>query len=199
MRQGKYMHMADRTDMGFMLTLLLSLGFGVLSLLSAFTLIEYIIDRRVSTPFYMDVCVPILMTLSLIIIMAVNVANGRMITKVSKSPKSLRAMYISFLFPVILLSFIFACFKDGFKTTLIFGFPFFLVGTIALPYSAYVLAKEAREMVRENTMILTCYNCNYNFQMNRLDLEGLCPVCGVQNRIVPPTSPPGNGIVSPKV
>ena len=183
------MHMADRTDMGFMLTLLLSLGFGMISLLSGSILIEYIDDGNISTPFYMAMCVPILMIMSLIIIMAVNVANGLMVTKVSKSLRSLRAMYISLLFPVILLGFIFVCFKDGFETTLIFGFPFFLVGTFALPYSAYVLAKEARELVRENTMILACYNCHYQFQMNRLDLEGACPVCGAPNSIVPPAPP----------
>ncbi len=130
--------------------------------------------------------------------MEVNVTNGLMLSRVSKSHRSLRAMYISLLLPVILLSFVFACFKDGFETSLIFGFPFFLIGTIALPYSAFVLAKEAREMVRENTVFLVCYNCHYPFQMNRLALEGICPVCGAQNRIYPPSSPPENETYSPR-
>ncbi|UCF08085.1 MAG: hypothetical protein JSW28_10680 [Thermoplasmata archaeon] len=182
-------NITDRTEIGFVFTILFSLMLGLFTLFSVIVLIEYVIDESVSFPIYMTLCIPA-MLLFLVTIMALNVANGLSISKVSESLNCLRALYISLFFPIVLVSFIVACFKDGFHTSLIFGFPFFFLGMLILPWSAYVLADEAKVIARENLVFISCYHCRYPFQMNRLDFEGMCPVCGALNRLQPLASPP---------
>jgi hypothetical protein len=75
-----------------------------------------------------------------------------------------------------------ATMEYGFQTSLIYGFPFYLLGVILFPYGAFIIHREARTVVYENMVLIYCQNCNYTFEMHRLDSERRCPFCGVLNQ-----------------
>lgn len=139
--------------------------------------IEYIEDQSVSFPFELPGCL-VLFLIMLFLVYLTNIANGIMVTRISRSEKSLRALYIFIFYPVLLLSYLIASYEEIFQTALIFGFPLFLAGAVLMPYGALVIHTEAHMAVYRNLAINYCLNCRYPIQMHREDKERRCPMCG---------------------
>lgn len=181
MSGGGYVNITDRTELGFVFTLIFGFILASFSFLSSVVFFEYILDGSVSIPLELTPCM-ILFMIIFALLMLLNIFNGLFVSKISGSPQSLRALYISIFYPILLISFIIACFKEDFQTSFIFGFPFFILGAIILPYGAYVLNKEASAITQKNLVLVYCFNCHYPFEMYRFDKERTCPVCGALNR-----------------
>jgi hypothetical protein len=93
----------------------------------------------------------------------------------------LRVMYISIFYPLLIISFLLATIEDTFQTAFIFGFPVFVIGIFILPYSAHVMNKEARVVVKGNAVLIYCKNCYYPFEMFKTEKTQRCPLCGTSN------------------
>ncbi|MCK5561619.1 MAG: hypothetical protein KAJ51_13535 [Thermoplasmata archaeon] len=141
----------------------------------------YVGDQTVSFPFELPVCL-VLFFIFLVFIFILNVSNAIIVTRISKSTKSLRALYIFIFYPILLLSYLIACYEEFFQTALIFGFPIFIAGMILLPYGALVINTEARITLFQNLVINYCQNCYYPIQMHRDDQERRCVMCGTMTK-----------------
>lgn len=175
------MRINKRTELGLLFTLIIGLLLVIITLFSLIVLIEYYSEESASLPIQMALCLP-LSFIMLIFITIYNILNAHMINMVSESSQSTRAFYILLFYPIILLSYMMATLEYGFQTSLIYGFPFYLIGVILLPYGAFVIHREAKMVVNKNMVLIYCQNCNYTFEMHRLDTERRCPFCGVLNQ-----------------
>jgi hypothetical protein len=170
---------------------LLGLLLGLYSIGSFFIWIEFSREGSVSFPSIASIYLPFL-TIGLIFTYVLNIINGIAVARVTESKRSLRACYFLILYPLVLLGFLLANIDEFLMTSLIFGFPFFIIGAIGLPYFAHVLKKEGIMQLTVNLVIIRCYNCFYTFELHRLEREKRCPLCGAMNRNLltyPPDKP----------
>ena len=75
-----------------------------------------------------------------------------------------------------------ATIDELFQTAFILGFPLLFAGSILLPYAAIIMSSEASRVIKENIVVISCFNCRYTFEMHRREAEQRCPLCGAINK-----------------
>jgi hypothetical protein len=174
------MKLNHRAEIGLFITSIFTLFLIYISIYSFTIFMKYSIEESVSFPIYLTIYLPFFFY-ALILFILINLKNAYLVSKISCSPQSLRALYISIFYPILLGSFMMATFRDGFQTSTIYGFPLFTLGVILLPYSALTIHREAKTIINENTSVIYCSYCSYPFDMHKLDSERRCPICGTLN------------------
>jgi hypothetical protein len=181
----------------------MALLLGLVSLVSFFIMVEYIQDGGVSMGFGTAPCCLMIGAISFCVIVVssiLNISTAVSVSKRSKSKVSLRSLYISILYPIVLIAFIIPHFEAAFYTSLIFGFPVFVLGVILLPFSSFSVMREALKMDVKQYTVEACHYCRFTYRREIRQMDAICPRCGayqiftVPGRTSPyPTTPAGEG------
>ena len=161
--------------------LLFSVYLIFFTIVSFFIMLEYLADGSASFPYPGEPC-GVSVFLILIIISVVNFPIALKVNRFARSEKSVRALYIFIFYPIIFVSYMVATIDEVFQTAFILGFPLLLAGSILLPYAAIIMSNEASRVIKENIVVISCFNCRYTFEMHRRAPEQHCPLCGATNK-----------------
>ena len=156
---------------------------------SSQSFITFLEDGEISAEFTVAPCI-IMGGIFLVIALAFTLPIARVLLS-SEDESARRAAYFSTLFPILLISFLLSTPQASFAPSFAFGFPLFLVGAVAYPYSAIVMKRHIKMAEMENLLIVRCFRCAYIFEMHKQEPWVRCPHCGQVN--MNPTKPVDQG------
>ncbi len=110
-----------------------------------------------------------------------NVVNGLFMARSSSSPRVLRAAYFLIAYPVVFYSFMLATINAEFVPSVTFGWPLFLLGMVAYPWSALIVHNEVKDALLRTTIVVQCRRCHYLFRMHIEEEAMRCLYCGEVN------------------
>ncbi|UCE74127.1 MAG: hypothetical protein JSV56_00100 [Methanomassiliicoccales archaeon] len=177
------MKLADKTSLGYILTIIYGLYLMLFSLFSFIFLNDYLTKGTSDFNYYHIPCGPGFMIAFIIIIWILNVYNSFVVYKKTKINMILNILYILIIYPLIILIFILAGFLESVQIILVAAFPVFFIGAFLLPTCAYIIYTETLDKIEKKISQIECFNCRYEFEIDPQDKEKECPLCGALNII----------------
>jgi hypothetical protein len=169
----------DWADAVLGISLLTAMFMFFAGLASLFSFLQYLEEGEVSVEFVALPCVA-LGGLFIIVALACAIPVARVMTD-CEVPAARRAAYFCLLFPVLLVSFLFATPRADFAPSVVFSFPLLLVGAVLYPMSAVAMRRHVRAAEAKHLLVLQCFRCSYQFEMHRGEPWIRCPYCGQVN------------------
>lgn len=175
-----------RAVTGLCFSILLSMVFGLLTLISFSFFLDFIDDRGVTLGYYFfgECCMGggiMLIMLSLTFI--VNLSNSIYLMKRTKTKNSYRAFYVSALTPIIFFSFVIANIPGRIITSIILGAPILIIMIFLVLLSSTLIVQETGRFKKRFKAEAGryCTVCGYKCLGIPNDSHWTCPECGVQN------------------
>jgi hypothetical protein len=169
----------DWADAVLGISLLTAMFMFFAGLASLFSFIQYLEEGELSIEYFAIPCVA-LGGVFIIISLAITIPVARVLTG-SEVPAARRAAYFCVLFPILLVSFLFATPQADFAPSIVFSFPLLLVGALMYPMSAITMRRTVKAAEAKHLLILECFRCSYQFEMHREEPWIRCPYCGQVN------------------
>ena len=114
----------------------------------------------------------------LLLISAYAVPTAIQVAKRRRTPKSLRALYVFMLLPIVFIGVVVGMGSVTLLNVMLFGWPLFITVGCLVPWAAYTLQREVGFLHCN----VRCGACRMPFKMERSAKIRKCPYCLVENR-----------------
>lgn len=139
----------------------------------------YVSDSYISFGFEMAPCCLGLVagTLVILVMSIISIIMSALIARAIRTPWAYRALYIMFLYPIVLISFIIANFWNELLTAFILGFPLFLIGGFLMPFAALSLHRTTMNALKTDRVMVICPMCKEQVSTPRFNTTFQCTKC----------------------
>ena len=170
------MSLSDRVETLVVWSSFFAISMFVLTIVSIVTMVSYLVWEEVEAWTSVGACM-VVMFILMILLCATSIPTAMRVAKETGSKKSLRALYIYLLIPVVIISVMVGNSATFFLNVLIFGWPLFLISGILVVIAANWMSVEVKSL----SFRVRCGFCKVDFDMIMDDLVGVCSHCGAAN------------------
>ncbi|MCK5415769.1 MAG: hypothetical protein KAJ35_10345 [Thermoplasmata archaeon] len=171
------MNLTDRVDRIVFWSTVFAIFMIGLAVVSIFEHYEYVTSGGEEGIFLGGLCIAIEFAI-LLLISAYAVPAAMQVAKRRRTPKSLRALYVFMLLPIVFIGVVVGMGSVTLLNVMLFGWPLFITAGSLVPWAAYTLQREAGFL----HFLVRCGFCKIPFKMERTAKTRKCPYCLMENR-----------------